>query len=927
MMGKSKKKIVLDDWIDHDLTAKLDELPPAFEINDTLRQVEEVLLAGPQRSPVLVGRPGVGKSAIFQELVRRVSIGEGPEVLQGVRVVQIGLTAIAGRFPPRTGKATDFAQRLFDHLLDADERIIPLIRDIHVAYQLDWEAILHRYLSRSNLPLLAEALPRQFDDLMEYWSDLNDFLVPISVDEPSAEKVRAIVRQWNGWSAKRGERPFTDEAQRVVIELTARYMGDRSFPRKALDLLRQTRVLNSTDDSGPIDVPAVISRFASVTRVPPTLIDPREPLDLDDVQSFLSTRLLGQEEAVEALMRMIALIKAGLTDVSRPFGVLLFVGPTGVGKTHAAQLLAEYLFGDRQRLIRVNMSDYAEPMHFHVLFGDPTGQNLSQRRGVLASRLVGQPFGVLLLDEFEKANPRVHDGFLQLIDEGRFINGMGETVSATSMILIATSNAGVEVFRETGLGFRHMRDLQSLDAELDKRLLQTFRFEFLNRFDHVVHFHPLDRNHIRSIARRELGELIKREGMARRDIELEVSNDVLDWLVAHGYHPHFGARFLRREIERNITAALADYIVRHEPPSGAQLELGVRRDRITVTAHEDVPETVTVPRADAPRQVTVDAEALSIEAQAWLERFTLLERESEARGQEASALITQSQQPGFWADPEAAQAVLKRYTTLDARLQADTRLLEPVRQLRQTLETEGFDLDALAALVSEVAVSYRRLLDLGSGDAPNGVWLVIGPADPLHPEHASAWLEQLVRMYAGWLARREFTWEIVAEEVVNGEVRRVIFEVEGAGVLRTLEMEQGLHRRKRKDGTSARLLVDVIPRREGEPTRLPTDVRVTDARRSVGEHVERVSARLRLKVPTRGLDLTLRGSDRSTLTLLGDDLVGYLSAAAGSRETVRTYGAAGGAARDPRTRASCPILKDVLRGNLDPFLHAWEMRS
>ena len=924
-MAKKTKKIVLDDWIDIDISAKLESLPPAFEVDDVLRQVEEVLLAGPQRSPVLVGRPGVGKSAIFHALGRRVANGEGPEALRGARVVQIGLAAIAGRFPPNTGKATDFAQRLFDHLLTLDEPIIPLIRDIHVAYHFDWEAILHRYLSRSNLPILAEAQPRQFDELVEYWSDLNDFLVPISVPEPNAKQVRAIVRQWNAWSETQDERPFTDEAQRVVIELTARYMGDRAFPRKVLDLLRQTRVLASNDTDGPIDVPAVINRFSSVTRVPPNLIDPRERLDLDDVERFMSTRLLGQQEAVEALMRMIALIKAGLTDVSRPFGVLLFVGPTGVGKTHAAQLLAEYLFGDRQRLIRVNMTDYAEPAHFHTLFGDPHGQNLSQKRGVLASRLVGQPFGVLLLDEFEKASPRVHDGFLQLIDEGRFINGMGETVSATSMILIATSNAGVEVFRETGLGFRNARDLKSLDAELDRRLLQTFRFEFLNRFDHVVHFHPLDRNHIRSIARRELGEMIKREGMARRQIKLEVSTDVLDWLVAHGYHPHFGARFLRREIERNVTAALADFIVRHEPEQGAQLELCVRHGRIVVQAQAQAPAVVTVPRADAPRDVTVDAEALEIEAQAWLERFTPMEQESAARAGEASALIAQSQRSGFWDEPESAQAVMKRYKVLDARLQADARLLEPVRKVRQAFDADGLELDVLAALVSEMALSYRRWLDLGADEAPNGVWLVIGPADPLHPEHASAWLSQLVRMYRGWLSRRDFTWEIAAEEVVNGEVLRVVFEVEGAGVMRTLEMEQGLHRRKRLDGSTARVNVDVIPRRESEPTRVPSDMRVTDARRSTGEHVERVGARLRLKVPARGIEMTMRGVDRPTLTLLGDDLLGYMGAPAPVGETARTYGVVGGTARDPRTRASSPVIKDVLRGNLESFLRAWEV--
>ncbi|MGK0358253.1 MAG: ATP-dependent Clp protease ATP-binding subunit ClpC [Bradymonadia bacterium] len=927
-MGKKKKKIVLDDWIDIDISERLPSLPPAFEVGDVLRQVEEVLLAGPQRSPVLVGRPGVGKSAIFHALIRRVANGEGPEALRGARVVQIGLASIAGRFPPNTGKATDFAQRLFDHLLERDEPIIPLIRDIHVAYHFDWEAILHRYLSRSKLPILAEAQPRQFDELVEYWSDLNDFLVPIAVTEPNAVQVRSIVRQWDVWSETQGERPFTDEAQRVVIELTARYMGDRAFPRKVLDLLRQTRVLASNDAAeGPIDVPAVIARFSSVTRVPPNLIDPRERLDLDDVERFMSTRLLGQEEAVEALMRMIALIKAGLTDVSRPFGVLLFVGPTGVGKTHAAQLLAEYLFGDRQRLIRVNMTDYTEPAHFQTLFGDPHGQNLSQKRGVLASRLVGQPFGVLLLDEFEKANPRVHDGFLQLIDEGRFINGMGETVSATSMILIATSNAGVEVFRETGLGFRNARDLKSLDAELDRRLLQTFRFEFLNRFDHVVHFHPLDRNHIRSIARRELGELIKREGMARRKIELEVSTDVLDWLVAHGYHPHFGARFLRREIERNITAALADFIVRHEPEQGAQLDLCVRHGRIVVQARDVEPAMVTVPRADAPRDVKVDAEALEIEAQAWLERFTPLEQEGAARAGEASALIAQSQRSGFWDQPDSAQGVMKRYKVLDARLQADARLLEPVRAVRQAFDADGLELDVLAGLVSEMAVSYRRWLDLGAEEAPNGVWLIVGPSDPLHPEHASAWLGQLVRMYRGWLSRRGFTWEIAAEEVVNGEVLRVVFEVEGAGVMRTLEMEQGLHRRKRLDGSSARVNVDLIPRRESEPTRVPADMRVTDARRSTGEYVERIGARLRLKVPARGIEVTLRGVDRPTLTLLGDDLLGYMGAPAPVRETARTYGVIGGTARDPRTRASSSAIKDVLRGNLETFLRAWEVHA
>ncbi|MCA9545297.1 MAG: ATP-dependent Clp protease ATP-binding subunit, partial [Myxococcales bacterium] len=665
-MGK-KSKIELEAWIERDLSAacQAGELPPAFEVDELLRQVEETLLAGNNRSPVLVGPRGVGKSAVYHALIDRLHRGEGPEALRGARVVQFSFKAIAGRFPPNTGKATDFAQKLFDYLLSLKEPVLPLIRDVHAAYALDWEAMLHRFLGRARLPILAEALPSAFDEMVEYWSDLTEYLVPIVVKEPPVPTVKRIVERWDAHGAAHGRRAFQPEAQGVAIELTARYMGDRSFPRKVLDLLEQTRVL--ADKTGDVlGLDAVVARFSQLTRVPGSLVDPRERLDLDDVHAFLAGRLLGQHEAVDVIVRMIALIKAGLTDLRRPFGVLLFVGPTGVGKTHAAQLLAEYLFGDRQRLIRVNMADYGNEGDVATLFGSPYGNNLAQKRGVLASRLMGHPFGVLLLDEFEKAHPRVHDAFLQLIDEGRFINGMGETVSAASMIIIATSNAGVEVYRETGLGFTPQRDLKALDRELDRRLLKTFRFEFLNRFDHVVHFHPLSRAHIRDIARRELADLVKRDGIHRRDLALEFSMELLDWVVAHGYHPHFGARFLRREIERSVTAALADFLVRREPPKGARLELGVVRDRPVV--REVVEPLVVLPAAEDESDLALTASELRAEAERLVAAWAALEAQHAERAAEASALIEQSQAPTFWDDPAQAQRTLKRYTTLDARL-------------------------------------------------------------------------------------------------------------------------------------------------------------------------------------------------------------------------------------------------------------------
>lgn len=940
-MGRGRT-IDLDDWIERDLSAAAvaGELAPAFEVDELLRRVEEVLVAGERRSPVLVGERGVGKTAVLEQVVRALARGDGPEVLRGARVVEIGLAAIAGRFP-NPGKANDFAQRFFDHLVDAPSPVVPLVRDLHAAYTLNWEPILHRFLSRSRLPILAEAHPRGFDELVDYWSDLNAFLAPIPVEEPPPERLRRIVAQWNDWTAGRGERPFGEDAQSVAVELTARFMGHRRFPRKALELLQQTRLVAdrgagapSGAEGAPIGVEAVVRRFSELTRVPRRLVDPGVSLDLDDVQDFLAERLLGQEEAVDAIVRMIALIKAGLTDVRRPFGVLLFVGPTGVGKTHAAQLLAEYLFGDRQRLIRINMADYADEQHVPILFGHPHADTLAARRGVLASRLVGHPFGVLLLDELEKAHRKVHDAFLQLVDEGRFINGMGETVSATSLIVIATSNAGVEVYRETGLGFRQERDVEALDAELDRRLLQTFRFEFLNRFDHVVHFHPLDRSHIRLIARRELAELLRREGVRRRRLDVEVGPEVLDWLVAHGYHPHFGARFLRREIERSVTAALADFIVRHRPPPGARLALGVRRNRPAVRLL-DTPETrervtVSLPGdgitpAPAPVRVELTGRDLWAEARRWLERWEALERDAEARREEASRLIEASQAPGFWDAPERAQQVLKQYKDLDARVQAESRLLAPYRRLRGLLDAEREPpVELLGELVEAMAHGYRRWLDLGAYDGPTGAWLLIGPGEPLSPP--DAWLGEVVGMYRAWFRRRPLTAEVVAERPQGTEVTHVVFEVEGARVLSELEPEQGIHRRRFSDGRTSRVQVDVIPRRD-DPVEGPlSGLTISRARRTRGVHVERRAARVRVEIPERGLDLTFVGAGEETLRLLGRDLLEFFRTPQPAPETARTYGLAGGGVRDPRTSATHRNIKDVLRGHLDPFLRAWEAR-
>ncbi|QDT97569.1 AAA family ATPase [Gimesia aquarii] len=581
-MSKQAKNLkeVLNKWLERDLTneAETGKLSPVFLMDNLVCDVIDVLNAG--RFPILYGGSGVGKSSVIHKLVLLSLAGKGPASFEKARVLKLSFKRALASLKKDDQLRGEF-QKLLELLLETDEKIIPVFSDTEVMDDYYLQPLLQAYAYQTERPLLAEGNRASVEAMFENYPDLESHFVALKVDEPDLATARSIVSLWSENQFKSERVRFTESAQEEALLLTHRFLSRLNMPRKVLDLLSQVKVVRSK--AKKVNEKDVINRFHQVHKVPLALIDPDLPLNLKQVREQFASVVLGQDQAVDAVVRMIGIIKAGLSDVRRPLGAFLFAGPTGVGKTHIAQRLSQYLLGRPESMVRLNMADYQSEVAAVTLFGDPEAYALSKRQGLLTQRLQGQSFTVLLLDEFEKCSPLVLDRFMQLIDEGCFINGTGESVSCRSTVIIATTNAGAELYRKSMIGFSEgFSSKQEVEQAVHRRLVEYFRFEFLNRFDEIVYFHSLNAVDIRAIAECELNLLQNRIGLKRKQLKIQADRDILDWLAAKGYDPYFGARFLRRTIERFVTPVISDVINSEFPEKDSTLHLTFEKQRVVV---------------------------------------------------------------------------------------------------------------------------------------------------------------------------------------------------------------------------------------------------------------------------------------------------------------------------------------------------------
>ena len=922
-MARSKKAQATSEasaLVERDLAAQAREgkLPAGHGLEAAVAEVQ-ALLDGEGKAPLLAGEPGVGKSAVVHELARRL-----PE---GARLLEVPVAGVFARSSnPRQ------AAELLEALLDDAARVpgtVVYLRDLGLVQGGSLGPVLVRALRAGKPKFVFEADLRQAQALLLADDALAERLHLLIVHEPTAERARWILgrvaEELEGQLGLAVEPGACD----LALRLSTKFLLARRLPKKAVELLRETAAEAAGAGRETVAAEDVLARFCAATRLPRFMVDDAVSLDLAETQRFFAERILGQEDAVAAVLRSVALLKAGLNDVRRPIGAFLFAGPTGVGKTHLAKLLAEYLFGSADRLVRLNMADYpAQGDEAHV-FGAPWAQGPDGKRGELTRLLDGKVFAVLLLDEFEKANSAVHDRFLQLLDEGRFVNAAGEAVACNNVLIVATSNVGAEVYREPPLGFSGARTDAELRAEVDRRIAGAFRAEFLNRFDAVCHFLPLGKVETRRIAHREVGRVLEREGIRSRGLDVEVAPEVVDLLVDRGYSPVFGARFLQREIEKTLTSALAVEIVRAPLAPGTRVRVLAAKGRVVAQA-----EPVARPK-DATAQVSLPAAGASV-ARRRVDRGTLISAVDDLLGRAADVaaaagrgsleerrrrLLATSQAPGFWDDADHAAEALRRFRDVDAQLSDLDRLGEVCKTaLRRAREAKtelklGVAARAFEEAAREVQLAEARVKS-GAGAEADAALLELcaaggGPG-------AKRWLDELLHMYLGWAERRRYEAKVVAEG--EGPLRAVV-RLDGPGVFGFLAGERGLHRRIDEPSRVSAL---VRLHRTAASAR-PLALEAREVKRRAGLFAERLVSEATARDDESGRVLELAG------TVPCEALKGVAAAVLDGQgdsggEARRYFMGRGARAEDPRTGAGTPRIKDVMRGEIDLFIAAWLAR-
>lgn len=633
------------DSLAKDLTASAREgnVDPVIGRDKEIERVIQVLSRRTKNNPVLIGEPGVGKTAIAEGLAQKIVNNEIPETLRDKRVMTLDMgTVVAGT--KYRGEFEDRLKKVMDEIRQA-ENVILFIDELHTLIgaggaegAIDASNILKPSLARGELQCIGATTIDEYRKYIEKDAALERRFQPIRVDEPSLEETIQILKGLRDRYEAHHRVTITDEAIEAAATLSERYITDRFLPDKAIDLIdeagskvrlrsytvppnlkeleekleevrkekdaavqsqefEKAASLRDTEQGlreqlektrnewkekkGQEDSKVTVEDIATIvsdwTGVPVSELTKDEADRLLNMEEILHERIIGQSEAVNAISKAIRRAHAGLKDPKRPIGSFIFLGPTGVGKTELARALAEVMFNDEDAMIRIDMSEYMEKHSTSRLVGAPPGYIGHDEGGQLTEQVRSKPYSVILLDEIEKAHPEVFNILLQVLEDGRLTDSKGRVVDFRNTVLIMTSNVGADQLRGNKyVGFtldEPDQQYSDMKSKVLDELKKAFRPEFLNRIDETIVFHSLEKKHMKDIVLLMIKQL--QERLKELDIEFSITDKAVEKIANEGFDPEYGARPLRRAIQKNIEDLLSEELLKGTISKGEPVKIGL----------------------------------------------------------------------------------------------------------------------------------------------------------------------------------------------------------------------------------------------------------------------------------------------------------------------------------------------------------------
>ena len=554
----------------------------------------QVLCRRRKNNPILVGDPGVGKTAIAEGLARKITKGQTPAILSKTTIYSLDMGALLAG----TRYRGDFEERLKAVMNEMEEHAdaVLFIDEIHTVIgagatsggAMDASNLLKPALQGGKLRCMGSTTYKEFRQHFEKDRALARRFQKIDVAEPSVEDSVKILKGLKPYFEEHHDVKYTSDAIKTAVELAARYINDRKLPDKAIDVIDEAgaaqHLLSDSKRRKTIGVKDIESVVAKIARIPPKSVSKDDAEVLRDLEAGLKRVVFGQDTAIEALASAIKLARAGLREPEKPIGNYLFAGPTGVGKTEVAKQLAD---GLGVKLIRFDMSEYMEKHAISRLIGAPPGYVGFDQGGMLTDSVDQDPHCVLLLDEIEKAHPDVFNILLQVMDHGKLTDHNGRTTDFRNVVLIMTSNAGASEMSKAAIGFGRERR----EGEDTQAIERTFTPEFRNRLDAVVSFAPLDRDVIAQVVEKFVLQLEAQ--LMDRNVTIEITKAAADWLGEKGYDSKMGARPLGRVIQEHIKKPLAEELLFGKLTKGGVVKVGVKAGELDLKIEEPQKPRIT----------------------------------------------------------------------------------------------------------------------------------------------------------------------------------------------------------------------------------------------------------------------------------------------------------------------------------------------